>query len=721
MSPAPNKFTTAGSSIFAAVLAVGLIVSLLGFQVTRNLEEKTIFAAQQRAMELIAYELRDRIDLSSTILESIRGLFLASEKVSREEFEIFTQSYLEPHPELQALEWVPRIPLEDRADFERDVREMGLSNYQIKEQNNQGQLIPVKTRNQYFPVFYMQPWRGNESVLGFDLSSNQIRFGAITSAAEDGKVKATSAIPLVQDAQGNSQHALGVLIFLPVYKEQQPQNSSAADLRGVVVGVIRIDRLFQESLEGLTGLEGLDLALSDVTDPEKSTYLVGSSTFIAASQKWMASHPVEIVGRIWRITTHATKQYVDSRRTWLPDTVLITGFLLTTMLSFFLWSLVQREKQVRTEVEIRTSELKRSEKRLAVVLENAADAIIAIDGKGKILFFNPAAESIFGYGSEEVVGQNVKMLMPEPYRSEHDQYLENYQRTGKENIIGEGREVVGKRKDGSTLPIHLSVGDASSEEEKLYVGVLLDLTLRKAHEAALISAKEGAEQANRQKSTFLNMMSHELRTPLTVILGYLPVLQNEEQMPAPRMIADIAKDMSQSGNHLLELINDLLDISKIEAGQLSLKPASTDISESVQKVLAEFELMARKKGVDMETAVQKGQFILDPMRFRQILINLVGNALKFTEQGTIRVEGTIDGSTLKMSVKDSGVGIPASDLPDIFDAFKQVDSTRTRRQGGSGLGLAITKRLVELHNGIIQVESQQGQGTLFRFTIVMKE
>ncbi len=720
MSLLPDKFTTAGSSIFAAVLAGGLIVSVLGFQITRNLEEKTIYISQQRATALFADALHERMELSISILIAIRGLFLASERVSSDEFGVFTQAYLQAHPELQALEWVPRILPGERIPFEQQASEDTSTSFQITEQDSEGQLIRASQRNQYFPVVFIQPLKGNEKVLGFDLGSNQTRLESIKAAAKNGQAIATPAIKLVQDSHKNNQQSSGVLLFLPVYQTQDAARS-VSNLRGLVLGVFRVERLFNLSLEGLAELKGLDLTLADATDPIEATYLAGSPEALVEEHSWVAHYPIDVAGRTWRVTTRANRDYIDNRRTPLPDTVLITGFLLTTVLSFYLWSLVRRERQVRKLVDERTLELNASRKRMSVILENAADAVITIDGHGIVQLFNPAAENMFCYSADEVIGRNVNMLMPEPYHAEHDQYLANYHTTGQKSIIGIGREVVAQRKDGSTLPVHLSVGDATTDENRLYVGVLVDLTLRKAHEQALVTAKEAAEQASRQKSSFLNMMSHELRTPLTVILGYLPLLQNSAQMPEPEMIANIANDMDQSGRHLLEIINDLLDISKIEAGQMLLKPEKIDVRQTVTQVLNEFTPLAQEKGLSLIADIQAGSFVLDPMRFRQILINLVGNALKFTEQGQIDVQGEIKGSVLSMRVCDTGAGIPAEDLPQLFDAFYQVDSTRTRKQGGSGLGLAITKRLIALQNGSIEVESEVGKGTVFSFTIVTNE
>ncbi len=324
---------------------------------------------------------------------------------------------------------------------------------------------------------------------------------------------------------------------------------------------------------------------------------------------------------------------------------------------------------------------------------------------------------MFGYSSQEVIGENVKLLMPEPCHSEHDGYLSHHHKTREKRIIGIGREVVGQRKDGSTYPIQLSVGEAPINTQISYVGIITDISLQKEAEQNLIDAKREAEEANRLQSAFLNVMSHELRTPLTVMLGYLPILKNLEQLPSSDTIVQIAEDMDISGQHLLELINDLLDISKIEAGEMTLHPEQIRIQPLLQEMVRKFENQASNKQIKLLTESSEFSFIADARRLRQILINLIGNALKFSSQGEIKISAEQRDAAIMFEIRDSGIGIPETALPHIFKTFRQVDDSSTRAVGGSGLGLAITKRLVELHGGSIQVESRQGLGSRFIFSI----
>ena len=242
-----------------------------------------------------------------------------------------------------------------------------------------------------------------------------------------------------------------------------------------------------------------------------------------------------------------------------------------------------------------------------------------------------------------------------------------------------------------------------------------DLTALKEVEGELRGAKEQAELANRHKSEFLANMSHELRTPLNAVLGYAELIQDGIYGEVPRKVQDVLERIQQNGRHLLGLINDVLDLAKIEAGQLTLSPVDYSMREVVLGVVGATEALATEKHLELEIDVPadlpsaRG----DERRITQVLLNLVSNAIKFTESGSISIHAEVANGSFVVAVADTGMGIAAEDRERIFDEFQQVDSSSTRKKGGTGLGLAITKRIVELHGGRIWVESTQGQGSTF--------
>jgi PAS domain S-box-containing protein len=360
--------------------------------------------------------------------------------------------------------------------------------------------------------------------------------------------------------------------------------------------------------------------------------------------------------------------------------------------------------------------------RLQAIFDAVADAIVTIDTRGRILQWSSGAQKIFGYVPEEVVGADLTMLMPEPHRSRHGNYVESFLRTRDAKIIGIGRQLTAIRKDGSEFPIELTVSEVRNGDEQFFTGILRDITLRKHAEAELVRAREEAEAANLGKSQFLATMSHEIRTPMNGVLGMATLLGTT---PLTERQQKLVENLSRSGHALLGLINDILDFAKIEAGKFELSAVPFDPREAIAELTDLFSERCDKKGLEFVYFVAEdvpSKLIGDPVRLRQILVNLVGNAIKFTERGEILVELSLaradaDGILLNCVVEDTGIGIAPEQCARVFESFHQVDGSMTRSRGGSGLGLTITRQLVELMGGTITVESELGRGSRFAFSI----
>ncbi len=356
---------------------------------------------------------------------------------------------------------------------------------------------------------------------------------------------------------------------------------------------------------------------------------------------------------------------------------------------------------------------------LRAVLETVVDGILTITERGAIISANPAVERIFGYSTQELIGQNVKMLMPSPYRDEHDGYLDSYLRTGRRKIIGIGREVRGKRKDGSIFPLDLAVSETPTEQGLIFTGIVRDISERKqAQEMEL--AKEYAERANAAKSEFLSRMSHELRTPLNGVIGFAEFLLDGKPGPLNDKQKEYLTDILNSGGHLLQLINDILDLAKIEAGKMILVADLFELESTIREVCSVVDPLASKKKIAIVVDVSRGlhNVYLDHQKFKQVLYNLLSNAVKFTDDGgKIEVKARQRGSRrFSIQVIDTGIGIRREDLGRLFTEFEQLESGTSRRYEGSGLGLALTRKIVELQGGDISVKSKVGVGSVFSVT-----
>ncbi len=344
-----------------------------------------------------------------------------------------------------------------------------------------------------------------------------------------------------------------------------------------------------------------------------------------------------------------------------------------------------------------------AENRIRAIVETVVDGIISINAHGIIQTVNPATEQIFGYSREEMLGHNIKRLMPNPYHDAHDGYLHNYLTTGKPKVIGVGREVTGQRKDGSTFPMEIAVSEMEVNGERMFTGIVRDITERKNIE--------------RLKSEFISTVSHELRTPLTSIRGALNLVLGKSASQLPEQARRMLEMAERNSERLTMLINDILDLEKIEAGRLEFDFKSIDLNTVSARALEDNEGYARKHHVRLrlECHPQPALVWADEHRLLQVFANLLSNAVKYSPpNGEVSIVLSARGAGYRIAVRDAGAGIPEEFRSRIFQRFAQADSSDTRKKGGTGLGLSITKAIVERHGGRLGYYSQLGVGTEFQ-------
>jgi PAS domain S-box-containing protein len=355
------------------------------------------------------------------------------------------------------------------------------------------------------------------------------------------------------------------------------------------------------------------------------------------------------------------------------------------------------------------------------MMDTAAIGIISVDEKGILNVYNLVAESMFGYSSSEALHKNVSMLMSQPFPESHNNYLQQIQEKGERRIIGVGREVTGQRKDGSTFPLQVGVSEFSAQGQRVFTGILLDITRNKWNEKQLIAAKDKAEEATRVKADFMASISHEIRTPMNGVLGMLELLEHGNLEEKQRSFVETAQNSARS---LMKMVNGILDFSESEAGQLVLEYNKFDLRQVFQDALKPFINQATEKGLNLECAIPMEipkNLFGDPLRLTQIISDLTDNAIKFTEQGEIYLSISIareadEHISLRFEIRDTGIGIPLEKQGNLFDAFTQEDNSTTRKFGGTGLGLSIAKKLTELMGGEIGIRSNQEEGATFWFT-----
>jgi PAS domain S-box-containing protein len=361
--------------------------------------------------------------------------------------------------------------------------------------------------------------------------------------------------------------------------------------------------------------------------------------------------------------------------------------------------------------------LRASEARLAGVLDIAPDAIITTDKQGHMRMFNQGARETFGYQEHEVLGRSIELLIPEQFRDNHPRQMAEFGASGdRSRRMSERIGIFGLRKDGSTFAAEASVSRLDLDGETLYNVILRDISERKRIEEEILLAKELAEAASSAKSDFLANMSHELRTPLNAILGFSEVMVEESFGPLNNeKYKEYVVDIHNSGALLLDLINDVLDLSRVEAGVTDLNEGAVDLNAALRATIRIVHERAARKSLRIETDLAPSAPVIrgDERALKQIVLNLLSNCTKFTgEGGTISVTSKVEANgEVLLIVADSGIGIAAADIAKVLEPFGQIGGAHTREHEGTGLGLPFAKRLAEMHDAAFELASEPGVGT----------
>jgi PAS domain S-box-containing protein len=372
-----------------------------------------------------------------------------------------------------------------------------------------------------------------------------------------------------------------------------------------------------------------------------------------------------------------------------------------------------------TERKRAERELRDSEARLSGILRISPEAVIVTDGSQHITLFSDGAERSFGYTAAEVLGKSIEVLMPPDAREVHQEHVGRFLRSpDTSRLMSTRQEIRAQAKDGTVFPVEASISKLQIHSETVFTVLLHDITERKQTQDLLLAAKEEAESANRAKSEFLANMSHELRTPLNAILGFSEVIRSQVLGPAGvEKYVEYADDIHLSGEHLLEIISDILDVARIDAGQVKLDEDSVPVDELIESSRVLIRERAEANGLKITVSLPpETQFLFcDSRKMKQVLINLLSNAVKFTGcGGSISVGARIDGPTgdIVFEVRDNGIGMSVEDVPLVLEPFSQIVSSLTRHHEGTGLGLPLVKKLTELHGGSLELETAPGEGTV---------
>jgi PAS domain S-box-containing protein len=371
-------------------------------------------------------------------------------------------------------------------------------------------------------------------------------------------------------------------------------------------------------------------------------------------------------------------------------------------------------KKKSAVIRKQSEERKRAEEQFRGLLESAPDAMVIVSKDGRITLVNAQTETLFGYRREELLGEPIELLVPDRLRTRHPEYRARYFNSPKPRGMGTAMDLAALRKDGTEFAAEISLSPISTPDGILVTAAVRDITERKRLEE---EQHRRINDANRLKSEFLANMSHELRTPLNAIIGFASLIQSTKVGPLNDHQAEYLNDILTSSRHLLQLINDVLDLAKIEAGKMDFRSEQFALPTTIGEVIDTLRGLAAEKRIRISSniAPNLATVNIDPAKFKQVLYNYLSNAIKFTpENGTVVVGARPEGDDwFRLEVEDSGIGIAPQDMPRLFVEFQQLDAPPTKRFGGTGLGLSLTKRIVEAQGGSVSVHSELGKGSIF--------
>ncbi|MBI5201647.1 MAG: PAS domain S-box protein [Elusimicrobia bacterium] len=351
-----------------------------------------------------------------------------------------------------------------------------------------------------------------------------------------------------------------------------------------------------------------------------------------------------------------------------------------------------------------------------LVVEAAPNAMVMVDRAGKIVLVNSQTEKLFGWSRDELIGRELEMLVPPRFRAGHPSARSAFFGSPSTRSMGAGRDLFGQKKDGTEVPLEIGLNPIETPEGKFVLAAIIDISERLKRSALEVESRQYAE-ASRLKSEFLANMSHELRTPLNAVIGFSELLFDGKAGAVNDTQKEFLGDILTSSKHLLQVINDVLDLAKVESGKMTFAPEPISLGKVAGEVKDVLRSLAEKKRIEcaVEIPQEIDAVVLDPGRVKQVLYNYLSNALKFTaDGGRVFLRALPEGGEfVRLEVADTGVGIKPKDLSRLFVEFQQLDNPYTKSQGGTGLGLALTQRIVEAQRGRVGVTSELGKGSVF--------
>lgn len=686
------------------VLAMSLLLTVAAWYISTAYVER-------RAQERFQFEVQDakftiakRMQEYEQALRGGVGLFDAvGRRVTRSEWRAFVRTLnIETYfPGLQGMGFAEWVTPAGRAALIERVRAEGYPAFDIK---------PPGQRDSYSAIVYLEPFSGrNLRAFGYDMFTEATRRSAMEQARDTGQAAVSGRVILVQETEQDTQ--AGFLMYLPVYQTGAPL-ASVAQRRAALLGFVYSPFRMRDLMHGILGqgTPALEFRIYDGGSVRDGALLFDAEqAWLDAAERsarepaYSVQETLALPGRNWTVVFSSRANFERDMASAQPELIAVGGLVVDLLLFSIIWSLARQRDRVQARAAKITAELRRSREQYRAITETAIDAVFSLDGRGMIIYCNPSASAIFGLPAEELIGKPISALLGE--RPGDEDGLPALLLAGCEAPIRMTVEAVGRRANGDEFPLEVAVSNWRVEARCYFTLLLRDITERKKIE--------------RMKNEFVATVSHELRTPLTAIRGALGLLQGSVAGSPGASSADLVTIAYRNTERLVHLVNDILDLEKIDAGKLTLDLRAVAIAQLLESVVEETRHYAVPHNVPLQLSEAPDVRVLaDPHRLTQVVANLLSNAIKFSPPGTpVTVAAQLLDGRVRVSVTDRGIGIPESFRERVFQRFSQADASDSRRKSGSGLGLSISKSIVELHGGSIGYDSSAGGGTCFFFEV----
>jgi PAS domain S-box-containing protein len=688
---------------------IGVAASLAAQLIIMNIQQSSTEARLVVDSKATIRLLKNKLNSNLAVLDSVKAFYDASVDVSRLDFKTFVQPLLKNHQKIQALEWVPYVP--DSLRHEYETPSNGLKEFVIKERNINGDFIPSVRKDNYFPIYFVEPLQGNENTLGFDLSSSSKRMEGLIKARDTGKKTATGSIELVQET--NTQE--GLLLFNAVY-ESTIQPADLPDrqrlLKGFVVMVLKASDLVRESI-GYSFEQ--TLFIRDITDNANVDVIFGIEP---ESDAFRRTETIDVAGRQWKVVTSSS--FTEIPLWWISWLVLFSGLIFTTLIIIGLVNLIHRREVVELLVKQRTAELRV----LSSTVANANDVFIITEAQSfndenmgpRITYVNEAFTRLTGYLSEEALGKTPRMLQGKHTdRKELDKIR---------TALEQGRPYLGEllnyTKDGKEYWVEVNISALKNSKGEIthFSAVERDISERKLAQQEREKMVDKLMDSNEELERFAFVCSHDLQEPLRMIRSFSEKLQAhisntlENDEKGKRYFHFVTDGAARAQ----ALIADILAYSSIGTDTQQLEDVRGNDLVNIIKDNMQDSLQESGGSITcQELPMLRG----NKTQLFQLFQNLINNGMKYQKPDTVpKLQINVEsfGSFWKFSIKDNGIGMEEKHLKKIFEVFQRLH--RKNQYAGTGVGLSICRKVAERHGGTIWAESKKGTGSTFYFTLL---